>query len=343
MRATLLAIAATMSFASAPRTATAARVITNPDWLRKPTAQEVVGFWPAGARGMSGRVVVSCIVTTRGLLDKCEVLSELPAGHGFGGAALLLAHLFQMRPKTVDGVPVSGGEARIPINFVNRGAASNGLPPVHVANNLPWRQAPTAAQMAAAFPAQAVGKSASGRVVLRCRVLSDGSIMDCDTTLEAPAGQGFARAARGLTRYFKVASNWSATKTTKDLYVSLPFDFRDPAQPSPAVEVVDPEWLQSADPRMAGKLFPDEAAKAGYKTGVAVVDCALTHEGRLTGCSVSSENPAGLGFGAAALAITAVMIINPWTKQGDPVDGARLRMPIRVNLGAEPAPPAPAR
>jgi protein TonB len=63
-----------------------------------------------------------------------------------------------------------------------------------------------------------------------------------------------------------------------------------------------------------------------------MVDCTVVHDGSLNDCAVASEDPAGLGFGDAALQIAAVMGMNPWTAQGTPVEGARIRLPIRLVL-----------
>jgi protein TonB len=69
------------------------------------------------------------------------------------------------------------------------------------------------------------------------------------------------------------------------------------------------------------------------------------YDGSLSDCTVASEAPAGLGFGAAALQVAAIMKMNPWTKQGAPVDGGRIRLPIHLVLpptapaAAEPVKP----
>lgn len=335
-------MALAVAMAAAVTASQPSSLVTYPSWLRRPSAIDVASFWPAQGRGMTGSVVMSCVVTARGLLDKCEITSETPPDHGFGHAALLLARMFEMRPMTVNGAPVGGGHVEIPIRFVAAaGGGGIGLPAVRVVDNLAWRATPTAAQLAAAFPREALGKVASAHVVLRCQVTSHGALGECETSSEAPAGDGFAQAARGLTKDFAAPAELPGVNYGKRFYVNLPFDFRDPSRPSPPVEVIDPLWLQTPDPAMAGKLFPPEAAKAGFSTGVAVVDCEVTHEGRLGGCTVARETPPNLGFGAAALALANVLIMNAWTNQGDPVDGARVKMPIRINLTADAKAAAP--
>jgi protein TonB len=124
-----------------------------------------------------------------------------------------------------------------------------------------------------------------------------------------------------------------------DVLVNLPFDFRDPSRATPPLEVVDPAWVAQVDPSAAPALFPESAAKAGYKTGIATVECEVTHTGALTGCSVVRENPPGYGFGKSALAVASVMVMNPWTQQGTPVDGARVRLPVTIDLPQDGATP----
>ena len=98
-------------------------VIINPDWTRIPTGQEVDLLYPVSAQRarVSGRAVIACQVAATGLLEYCAVIDESPAGFGFGAAALQMSKSFRMRPRTRDGVPVSGADVNIPINFnINR-------------------------------------------------------------------------------------------------------------------------------------------------------------------------------------------------------------------------------
>ena len=94
-------------------------VITNADWLSKPTGQDFARFYPPLAQFLTfeGNAIIHCAVTTQGELANCSVTSEAPKGMRFGEAAIKLAALFRMKPMTVDGAPVGGGAINIPILF----------------------------------------------------------------------------------------------------------------------------------------------------------------------------------------------------------------------------------
>jgi len=93
--------------------------ITNPDWRRKPSPEDIAQYYPeaAGEAGVSGRATIACRVTAAGRLQGCAIVSEEPAGYEFGQAAIRMSAGFRMAPMQLDGRAVSGGLVRIPIRF----------------------------------------------------------------------------------------------------------------------------------------------------------------------------------------------------------------------------------
>lgn len=100
--------------------AKAPSLITMPDWAERPTAADLVKDYPPEAvkAHVEGRATMGCDVARDGALTNCKVISEAPAGAGFGDAALKMAARFRMKPMSKDGHPVAGGKVRIPIRFM---------------------------------------------------------------------------------------------------------------------------------------------------------------------------------------------------------------------------------
>jgi protein TonB len=94
-------------------------MITNPDWLSRPSADDVARYYPDRAlrMGLSGRATLLCKVAASGAVQNCVVTVESPADEGFGAASLKVARLFVMRPKLRDGQAVDGAQVVIPMRF----------------------------------------------------------------------------------------------------------------------------------------------------------------------------------------------------------------------------------
>ena len=91
--------------------------IYRPDWLEKPSGDDMAAFYPprAARRDISGKVTMVCQVKGDGRLSECRIASETPAGEQFGQAALRLAPKFRMIPP--DDLRANAGEVTIPLVF----------------------------------------------------------------------------------------------------------------------------------------------------------------------------------------------------------------------------------
>lgn len=329
---------------------------TAADWLRKPTQTQLFGVWPTEAmkKGINGRAVITCKISVQGALFGCRVDEESPAGMGFGAAAIALTPQFLMRPATRDGKPVES-EVRIPINFTGLSPTSTGS---RIAGNNPdvvmtrkvvsdvlWNEAPAYDDVAAAYPAKARAAGVGGRATLSCTLREDGRLNGCSAVAEEPKGQGFAAAARTLTPKFLSPTQFQDGSSTKGAMTQVPFVFAlDMLDPTRRV-IGRPQWavMPTGDVMLAG--YPKAAIDAGVKTARVVMVCTAGAGGALQGCALQSEEPAGLGFGAAGLELSKTFRIRPWTAEGLPTIGGQIRVPIRYVLPEDEkaAPVAPAK
>lgn len=73
------------------------------------------------------------------------------------------------------------------------------------------------------------------------------------------------------------------------------------ARVTPAQQRLPPlQILRSPSPEVLASLFPATARRAGVE-GAATLECVIRRDGTFGECVIRGENPAGLGFGGAAL------------------------------------------
>ncbi len=321
----------------------APQVVNNDDWVTRPTTAEILSVWPktAFANRIDGRAVLICKVDARGLAEECKVDSETPEHSGFGAAALLLRPTFRLKP-AMGGAGPATTLMSIPIEFkasdqddnigfrAHRGAPE--MREVTMLDHPVWAQAASFTDLARAYPAR--GGGVEGFAVAHCHVERNGALSTCEARKETPADHGFGAAAVGLANRFRVQIDPSAIPRGPPLWVDIPMRF-----PTPAAEidraVSSPTWLAGFDPGQAVKLFPPEAAAKGLTTGRGVAECVVAQDGALTQCKPLPGDPEGLGFSTAAVKLASLMRMNPWTADGGPVDGAVIRLPIRLNLAVK--------
>ena len=315
-----------------------------PRYLHPPTDAQLASVWPDKAKGQPAMVLLKCTITYKGRAEHCSVAKETPAGKGFGAAALKLAPQLAFMPARNGGSPVTS-DAQFNLVFSLPTSRQTGVARFGEGSlaltNAPWRATPSAAEMRGAWPAAAAADIERGMAQLRCGFDADGALSGCTVFNEEPAKQGFGAAAMALADRFKLRDGAADPDSLPTMRITLPFTFANPKVGGQSPDrITQYNWIAFIDPDRMTSLYPAKASDAGVKTGRGVVDCVVAPDGALRGCAVSSEDPPGMDFGAAALAAIPSFATNPWTDDGRPAAGAKITVPIRFNE-SEPA-PAPA-
>lgn len=197
-----------------------------------------------------------------------------------------------------------------------------------------WSQVPTLAEVNAVWPKQAIGM-ASGRATLRCALDKAGALGRCKVISETPSGWGFGNAALILSKSFRATVNPTDDATLGKYKVDVPFRFTAPATADSRV-LTKPRWISSLTANGMAQAYPQAAIKAGVLSGQGTARCKVTAKGELTDCQAVSESPAGLDFGAAAVKAASAMRMNPWTREGDTVDGMVVTLPVQFTWDSTP-------
>jgi len=196
--------------------------VTQPVWLKLPNGEDMARYRPEDARE-SGRAVIECAVSDRGLLQSCQVLEETPGQH-YGDAALKVASRFRMGPTDRGGLPTAGRKVRIPLTWTL-------TPPTDSASLIQsprWLRRPSGEDIARLYPRVAVANELSGKATMVCRILANGRLADCNVVEEAPAGAGFGQAAVRLAPYFQMTTTTADGKSVEGGTVRIPLVWRLP-------------------------------------------------------------------------------------------------------------------
>ena len=211
-------------------------------------------------------------------------------------------------------------------------------------SNVPWLEAPTVEQMLAAYPAKARAAKVGGHAVLDCHFNGDGRLTQCTTLSEVPDHQGFAQAAKTLTGRFLAPRTDSAGVSLKSVGTQVAFTFAAESLSGDTPVIGRPHWARLPEASNMTAGFPAAAIAAHVSTARVTLACTVGFGGRLADCSVVNQDPPGLGFDKAALALSSDFLVLVWTAEGLPTMGGQVRVPVRYEMPDEaPAPVAPAK
>jgi TonB family protein len=244
---------------------------------------------------------------------------------------------FLMKPATLGGQPVTS-LVNIPVAFNADGLQGGGRGGDKMASPaMDWPEAPSYADVAAAYPKRAREAHLGGRATLTCKFNNTGRLTQCQVIAEEPKGQGFGFAAQALVQRFRAYPKTSDGRGLLGVDVQIPFVF-DPAMLGDAKPAIGtPQWMGLPSGAQTGQAF-DAVIKAGAPTVRVTMACTVQPGGGLADCSVTREDPPGKGVGAAALSLTPLFKVSTWTVEGLPTVGGAINIPLRY----EGAPPPPA-
>jgi len=188
-----------------------------------------------------------------------------------------------------------------------------------------WTSAPTAAEMAAAYPAKAKAAGIGGAVDLACSATREGAMVACDVMGENPRGYGFGSAARKLAQ-----QSLRAAGVAKDAEVRIPITFSPDLAKGETMTVKTPKW--AALPSVTDIQAAVPKTEGGPNNARVTLVCDVQAGGSLNGCAVDREEPAGQGFGPAILTLAPKFKVELMSAEGMPTVGAKVRVPVRFDL-----------
>lgn len=314
------------------------------DWEMKPSGDAVSAAFPplALALGLEGSTALQCSVDRLGLLQDCNVVEvHAPRGMGFEAASLSLTPMFRLRPGRTSSGRGKNSVVRIPLAF--RIPTLQGEFPAVVPDPAP-AALPLAREQVARFMVgkqldhgfeqadQMLAQSATPSVeaATRAEIMGDIRVAQLKVRAEVLEFQAHVLAAHLTQQQIQAGLDFDETsgarKMSKSgdaisrrgdrfmsdkafwLLYSIHQDFCRThdckGSPGSGGGPSSPPWIQQPTQPQINAASP-KLAMLMLVGGYADLDCGSTDFGVLMNCEVVQEKPTALGFGAAALSLSA--------------------------------------
>ncbi len=202
-----------------------------------PVPPVVVKYYPAAARaaGVEGQAVIRCARTRHLKLKDCTLVSEDPAGQGFGAAALAMAAADPENPKvdTGDAALLQPSDITVAFSLHPPGVSPDIADMAHMMTSPVILTFPTREQVKNAYPVRALSNNIEGVAALDCLVTIQGALSHCHIFGERPGGYGFGAAALDLAGDFKLKPRLVDGEPQADapVRIPVPFTLTDPDAP----------------------------------------------------------------------------------------------------------------
>ncbi|MDO8914319.1 MAG: energy transducer TonB [Phenylobacterium sp.] len=110
------------------------------------------------------------------------------------------------------------------------------------------------------------------------------------------------------------------------IFAALALAAGSPAAAPPPFAIED--WKRVPTSEDLARRYPAKAQSKNID-GVAIITCKAQADGTMTGCAVTREYPAGENFGLATLALAPLFQLKTPHRDGQPIEGREVRLPIR--------------
>jgi outer membrane biosynthesis protein TonB len=200
-------------------------------------ADPVLAFYPAAARaaGVEGQAVIHCKRDEHLALTGCTLVSEQPAGQGFGAAAMAMAAKSPPNPKLLlrDAAAEPASDTTIKFTLRPPYVTPDVTRMAHIVKSASIVSKPTNAQVQAAYPPRALDNQIQGGAVIECVVMTTGKLAECHVYDEQPTGYGFGQAALDLAADFLLKPRLIDGEVVggAPVRIGVAFSSNDPAAP----------------------------------------------------------------------------------------------------------------